>query len=208
MVKCGLTIAANKACPIAARSMNDNVFIPKHTVPLLSSSSSHVANIYPRCANIFTYCNRATFPHKPIDMNPFAHANSSHFLVGQSSGWFEIRPLPFRSWASPFVDFSPGTDAEPSFLQPPELGPSRFQIERTLTRKAIVCLLAAWIFQGEPGCLPGWPQKCCSQRKSRGENYEAWFRKQCEVCRGCRVHGHCRKRERLGNLPNLSQLFA
>ena len=30
-----------------------------------------------------------------------------------------------------------------------------------------------------------------------------------EVCRGCRVHGHCRKRERLGHLlPNLSQLFA
>ncbi len=108
MVKCGLTIAAIKASPIAARAMNDNVFIPEFAAPLLSAPLRHVANIYPPCANIFTYCTRATFPHKPIDMSPFAHANFSHFPAGQPSGWFEIRPLPFRSWAAPFVDFSPG----------------------------------------------------------------------------------------------------
>ena len=86
MVKCGLTIAPNKAMPIAARAMNDNVFIPKQTAPQLSISSGRVANIYPLCANIFTYCKRVKFHHKPIDMNPFAHANSSNFLVGSTLG--------------------------------------------------------------------------------------------------------------------------
>ena len=151
MVKCRLTIAAIKASPITPPQRMMNVFIPEHAATLVSASSGHVAIICPRCANIFTYCRLVKFPRKPIDMNPFPHANSSNFLVGNRRVGLRFGPLPFRSWASPFFVSFPGTDAEPSIQKPPELGPSRLRIKRSIARKASVCLLAVWNLKGEPG---------------------------------------------------------